>query len=172
MQSALSRGFHIESLRSLAQLYVEHGFLSENEVDLFLADIPVLGEHDEQEATVTDQMLADPVSDMGSLVPSVITESLDNLISTFTPSQLRAFLWVQSQLDQNKPVQATIVGPAGTGKSYLLRELIELYKSKGFVVSKLAPSGVAAHLIDGTTLHNFFYWILSVTLHLRMGLSK
>ena len=55
MQSALSRGFNLESLRALARLYTDHGFLSQNEADLFLADIPVLGEHDEQEATVTDQ---------------------------------------------------------------------------------------------------------------------
>ena len=34
--------------------------------------------------------------------------------------------------------------------------LIELAKSKGLVVSKLAPSGVAAHLIGGTTVLNFF----------------
>ena len=38
-----------------------------NEADLLLADIPVL-EHDEQEATVTDQMLADPHCDMGNLI--------------------------------------------------------------------------------------------------------
>ena len=50
---------------------------------------------------------------------------------------------------------AAIVGPAGTGKSYLLTGLIGLAKSKGLVVSKLAPSGVAAHLIGGTTVHNF-----------------
>ena len=46
MQSALSRGFNLESLRALAQLYIDHGFLTQNEADLFLADIPLLGEHD------------------------------------------------------------------------------------------------------------------------------
>ena len=156
MQSALSRGFNLESLRALAQLYMDHGFLTQNEADLFLADIPILGEHDEQEATVTDQMLADPDCDMGNLVTTPVNESLDNLISTFTPSQKRAFEWVQGQLELGKPLQVAIVGPAGTGKSYLLRGLIQLCKSKLLVVSKLAPSGVAAHLIGGTTIHNFF----------------
>lgn len=41
-------------MRSLAQLYIEHGFLFENEADAFLSDIPVLGEHDEPEATVIE----------------------------------------------------------------------------------------------------------------------
>ena len=49
-----------------------------------------------------------------------------------------------------------IIGPVGAGKSCLLKGLIELAKSKNLVVSKLAPSGVAAHLIGGTTLHIFF----------------
>ena len=43
MHSALSRGFNLESLRALAQLYIDHGFHTQNEADLFLADIPVLG---------------------------------------------------------------------------------------------------------------------------------
>ena len=51
-------------MRSLAQLYIEHGFLSEEEADMFLRDIPVLGEQDEPEATVTDQMLNHPHSDI------------------------------------------------------------------------------------------------------------
>ena len=56
LQSVISRGFHTDLLRSLAQLYIEHGSLSEQEADTFLSDIPILGEHDEPQATVTDQM--------------------------------------------------------------------------------------------------------------------
>ena len=110
------------------------------------------GKHNKQEATVTDQIPADTDCDMGNLVTTPVNESLDNLISTFTPSQKRAFEWVQGQLELGKQLQVAIVGPAGTGKSYLLRGLIQLYKSKLLVVSKLAPSGVAAHLIGGNNL--------------------
>ena len=81
---------------------------------------------------------------------------MSTFVETFTESQLRAYRWVEGQLNQNKQVLAAIVGPAGTGKSYLLKGLIQLAKSKGLVVSKLAPSGVAAHLIGGTTVHNLF----------------
>ena len=74
----------MDSLRTLVQLCIDHGFLSQNEADLFLADIPILGEHDEQEATVTDQMLADPDCDMSNLMTAPINESLHYMISTFT----------------------------------------------------------------------------------------
>jgi hypothetical protein len=68
LQSAISRGFHTNALRSLAQLYnIDHGFLSEEEADAFLTDIAVLGERNEPEATVSDQMLKDPQPDLGTL---------------------------------------------------------------------------------------------------------
>ena len=105
---------------------------------------------------MSDQMLDTASSDPGNLVPRPTQVSLDDLIQTFTESQLRAFQWVKDKLDSNEQVQAAIIGPAGTGKSYLLKGLIELCKSKNLVVSKLAPSGVAAHLIGGTTVHNMF----------------
>ena len=129
-----------------AQLYIEHGFLSEDEADLFLSEIPVLGETEEPECTVSDQMLDTDSSDPGNLVPCCSHVSLDTLVQTFTESQLRAF-------ESNKQLLAAIVGPAGTGKSYLLKGLIELAKSNKLIV---APSGGAANLIGGTTVHNFF----------------
>ena len=153
LQLAISRGFHTDQLTSLAQLYIEHGFLSEDEADTFLSEISVLGEHDEPEATVTDQMLNHPHSDTGDLRPTSSSVDLSTFVDTFTKSQLRAYRWIEGN---NKQVCAAIVGPAGTGKSYLVKGLIELAKSKGLVVTKVAPSGVAAHLIGGTTLHNLF----------------
>ena len=38
MQSGVSRGFNIETLRSLAQLYIEHGFLTHDEADIWHAN--------------------------------------------------------------------------------------------------------------------------------------
>jgi len=79
--------------------------------------------------------------------------SLEELLETFTPSQLRAFRWVEAKLEGDQQVFVTVVGPASTGKSYLLKGLIELAKSKQLVVSKLSSNGGAATLIKGTTVH-------------------
>ena len=65
-------------------------------------------------------------------------------MSTFTPAKKGAFEWVQCQ-------QFAIVGP---GKSYVLKGLIQLCKNEQLVVAELAPSGIAAHFIGGTTIHN------------------
>ena len=43
MQSAISTN----ALRELAKVYMDHGFLTENEADIFLSEIPVLGETEE-----------------------------------------------------------------------------------------------------------------------------
>ena len=94
MQSAVVRGFHTEALRQLPQLYVQHGFLADDEADLFLSEIPVLGEREEPETAVADQLLQTVSSDMGDLVPSVTPTSLSDMVQTFTESQLRAFHWV------------------------------------------------------------------------------
>ena len=90
LQSANSRGFHTDQSRSLAQLYIEPGFLSEDEADTFLSNIPVLGEHDEPEATVTDQMLNHPHSDTGCLLPTSSSVDLSTFVDTFTESPIES----------------------------------------------------------------------------------
>ena len=157
LQSAVSKGFSIEALRELAQLYVDHSFLIQGEADTFLADIPVIGERDfEPERPVTDQLFGDPDGDLGSLCPPKPPSSVQDFQKSFTESQGRAFRWISKQLDEGRQIQSAIVGPAGTGKSFLINAVIEMMKQRGLVVAKLAPSGVAAHLIGGTTIHHFF----------------
>ena len=83
MQSGVSHGFNTEAVRSLAELHIEHGFLTHDEADAFLSDIPVPGEHDEPQSNVADYM-------------------------TCSESQSRAFKWVESQLAAGKQIRAAI----------------------------------------------------------------
>lgn len=156
LQSAISKGFHVDQIRTLTQLYMDHGFLSGNEADAFLTSIPVLGEQDNEPNTIIpDQMLNDPQNGLPSFGTPSETD-LNALLPTFTESQTKAYKWIANKFVCNEQVFAAIIGPAGTGKSYLLKGLIGLAKTHNLVVTKLAPSGVAAHLIGGTTIHNFF----------------
>lgn len=47
-------------------------------------------------------------------------------------------------------------GGAGTGKSYVLKKFIEYAESKGKNVLRMAPTGIAARNIDGSTIHRTF----------------
>ena len=50
-----------------------------------MSDIPVLGEQDEPQATVTDQMLNDPSSDVGDFLPTASGIDLNTIINTWVP---------------------------------------------------------------------------------------
>lgn len=49
-----------------------------------------------------------------------------------------------------------LTGKAGTGKSYIVKQLIELLKEAGKKVIALAPTGIAANNIGGQTIHSMF----------------
>ena len=58
LQSALFRSFYIDSLRELARLYIEHGFITADEADCFMAEVStIFGDSiDEPQAHVTDHI--------------------------------------------------------------------------------------------------------------------
>ena len=78
----------------------------------------------EPQADVTEQLLGYPDGNVGDKLPTRPTFDADHYIRTFTPSQLRAYRWVSTKLDEHQQVRAAIIGPAGTGKLYLLNGLI------------------------------------------------
>ena len=57
---------------------------------------------------------------------------------------------------QQTQALAAIIGAADCGKSYVMDAIVTYLKTCDLVVTKFAPSGVAASLIKGTTIHNFF----------------
>ena len=69
-------------------------------------------------------------------------------------------------------ISAAIVGPAGTVNSFVLNAIVAHCRNKGLVVSKLAPSGVAAHLIEGVTLHQFFKHDIDLKCGLEHGIAQ
>ena len=55
-----------------------------------MADIPLGTEGHEDEAEVTDTLLTDSGSDLGTLLPST-TQNVQEYVGLFTPSQQAAF---------------------------------------------------------------------------------
>ena len=52
---------------------------------------PAFCERDEPQATLSDQTLNDPQSDLGNLVHFTTNPDLNSMVETFTESQLRAY---------------------------------------------------------------------------------
>lgn len=57
-------------------------------------------------------------------------------------------------LEETKPM--LITGSAGTGKSFVLRALVERLRENGTSYVVTAPTGLAAQHVDGVTLHSIF----------------
>ena len=135
-------------------MYVEHQFLDEDKADAFLTTLPTGTSNKEEVREVTDQLLDD--QDGGSLLPPHHVP-LEKYTNKFTASQQRAFDWLKNSVEQNtSQILVALVGAAGCGKSFVMGAMVEYLRQCNLVVTKLAPSGVAASLIKGTTIYNFF----------------
>ena len=154
LMDAVKRGFSLENIRSIVKMYVEHQFLDEDEADAFLTTLPTGTSSKEEVREVTDQLLDD--QEGGSLLPPHHIP-LEEYTSKFTASQQRAFNWLKNCVEQNSSqILVAVIGAAGCGKSFVMGAMVEYLRQCNLVVTKLAPSGVAASLIKGTTIHNFF----------------
>ncbi|EGT49870.1 hypothetical protein CAEBREN_21960 [Caenorhabditis brenneri] len=61
---------------------------------------------------------------------------------------------VIERINDNKVIRMFVSGTAGTGKSFLIRALIDALGSEHVFIC--APTGLAAKLVNGKTIHSFF----------------
>jgi hypothetical protein len=107
-------------------------------------------------ADVEAERARDPDGEMASLLLAlghqrqVNEEALEVKLGTLAPTQVTAY---RRAVDDHATLFLT--GGAGTGKTYLLRCIIDGLRLSGRTVAVLAPTGVAAHHIGGATLHSF-----------------
>ena len=154
LMDAVKRGFSFKNIKAIVKMYIEHQFLNEDEADAFLTTLPTGTSNKEDVREVTDQLLDD--QDGGSLLPPHHLP-LEEYTGKFTASQQRAFDWLKYSVEQNSSqILVAVIGAAGCGKSFVMGAMVEYLRQCNLVVTKLAPSGVAASLIKGTTIHNFF----------------
>ena len=98
--------------------------------------------------------------------PSMSPDEFNSKVNSLNQEQQRIFYdFCERMMDvsSNDPFYLYIAGEAGTGKSYLLRLMIEfvnrLPKRSGQELDKpvsitIAPTGVAAYLVDGSTIES------------------
>eukprot|EP00537_Pseudo-nitzschia_pungens_P009296 CAMPEP_0172380344 /NCGR_PEP_ID=MMETSP1060-20121228/70389_1 /TAXON_ID=37318 /ORGANISM="Pseudo-nitzschia pungens, Strain cf. cingulata" /LENGTH=1087 /DNA_ID=CAMNT_0013108097 /DNA_START=268 /DNA_END=3533 /DNA_ORIENTATION=- len=101
-------------------------------------------------------------------LPSIVPEKVDP--KSLTIEQRKAADWIFGNTNEEDgdvwqdqtPRNVFVTGSAGTGKSHLLKYVVETLKSRGMYesggtrVAVCAPTGVAALIVGGSTLHSFF----------------
>lgn len=102
--------------------------------------------HPIQEGAVREELRI-----LANLMANVRTiRASPNMVHRLNPDQYDVYEEIRRQTGQ---VLVCIVGSAGTGKSYLLGAVRALYGDKAVVV---APTGVAAMNVNGSTIHSRF----------------
>lgn len=76
--------------------------------------------------------------------------------SLMTPSQKKVYDLFLAAMDSRKQAVYFLTGGEGTGKSALTKAIVHAAQQKGLNVAITASSGIAAHLMRGSTVHSMF----------------
>jgi Cdc6-like AAA superfamily ATPase len=88
------------------------------------------------------------------ILPPILPEDIIHQLPTdqyYVMSTLRCYL---GRRDARKWPYFFVTGSAGTGKSYIIHLLINLLRNTGSKFLLMAPTGIAAQNIGGTTIHS------------------
>ena len=151
-----------------------HAYILQRDMDRYFpsAHDHLLGE---QEMNASAQQAAAFLEDLGETLDAATSEMLQRELALTAASFARPtdaaralaattaalsddqYQTLTGCLDSDAPQLSFITGGAGTGKTHLMRTLIACAKAtQGISCAVLAPTGLAAHLIDGSTIHSYF----------------
>ena len=172
LQDARRRGFSLDRLRRMAQSLRDMEWIGEDEFNVFIDEVTTVravdAVDDAQEVTDAD---FDPehahLADLGMKSNHIDLAEFEKSLS---PSQKRAYNYITQFLSTGDQLLTAIVGEAGTGKSYLLKGIMEHAISYLNLTGRiLATTGAAAHLIGGETVHHFFQMNIEAKSRLETG---
>ncbi|XP_065054148.1 uncharacterized protein LOC135682959 isoform X4 [Rhopilema esculentum] len=172
LQDARQRGFSLARLRKMAQSLRDMDWIGEDEFNTFIDEVTTAHRADavEDEEEVTDADFNPDHADLGNLRVNDNRIDLAEFEQTLSPSQRLAYDYITQFLSTGKQLLTTIVGEAGTGKSYLLKGIMEHATSVLHLnARKLATTGAAAYLIGGETVHHFFKMNIEAKSRLETG---
>jgi len=146
LKAAMQKGYKNDQLLRLARDFLAS--VSKEEIEEALRNLGVEGFSD---FLLKKTSLGDVTSENESLNAS--KEILEDKIAQLTPSQKRVMKDIKDGLEQRERKLMCIIGPGGTGKSYLINVIEELSRITNFRIKITATSASAAKLINGSTLH-------------------
>jgi hypothetical protein len=88
--------------------------------------------------------------------PQPQSDHVYNNIALLSPAQYAVYDAVTTSFNEKSCNVHHVAGVAGAGKSYLLQCIRSYFQQKRKLVHVAAPTGIAAHTVDGVTLHSLF----------------
>ena len=116
--------------------------------------------------TIVEEITKEEKYDLNSYIrinSNLISDinDLNNKLKTLNNDQSDVMNYIKKNLGNQMLI--FLSGEGGCGKTYLLNIINNIMTMNGLTVRKLATTGYAATLIDGQTVHGFFY-LLKCTL--------
>ena len=146
LRVSANRNVSIEQIENIASVFLQLNVFDQDTFDSVLAELN--GLIDTQNLT--------PQSYVIDLDQNSFNSNIQEIVDTFTTDQRNIFDLILNRLERKQQFLMSIIGQTGTGKSYLLNSIIQLATNRSIPSIRLAPTGSAAYLIGGRTIHNFF----------------
>jgi len=154
LATAASRGYHPDQLREFAQVFIENNWLSDMDIDGLLESV---APGQLEIAKHAEQFFNDEDDDCPEAFRHYVPRPTAEFLSNFSDSQRKAYLWITQRWMRKDSVRCLVTGGAGVGKSYLMDALTSFCRETDLTFARTATTGMAAHIVHGTTLHAFLH---------------